>query len=58
MLSYFDLGEIIKAWPDKDGKSSNPAIYKAWLEQQKQLPLDLFEVVIDKYSEDSKDSCS
>lgn len=54
MLSYFDLEEIIKAWPDKDGKSSNPAVYEAWLEQQKQLPLDMFEGVIDKYSEGDK----
>ena len=55
MLSYFDLEEIIKAWPDKDGKSSNPAVYEAWLEQQKQLPLDMFEGVIDQQSEDNKD---
>ena len=54
MLSYFDLEEIIKAWPDKDGKSSNPEVYEAWLEQQKQLPLDMFEGVIDKYSEGDK----
>ena len=54
MLSYFDLKEIIKAWPDKDGNSSNPAVYEAWLEQQKQPPLDMFEGVIDKYSEDAK----
>ena len=54
MLSYFELEEIIKAWPDKDGKSSNPEVYEAWLEQQKHLPLDMFEGVIDKYTEDGK----
>ncbi len=54
MLSYFELEEIIKAWPDKDGKSSNPEVYKAWLEQQKQLPLDIFEGVFDKHTEDGK----
>ena len=55
MLSRKELEEIIKAWPDKDGKSSNPAIYEAWLEQQKQLPFDMFEGVIDQPSEDDKD---
>ena len=54
MLSYFELEEIIKARPDKDGKSSNPEVHRAWLEQQKQLPLDMFEGVIDKYTEDGK----
>ena len=28
MLSKYDLEEIIKAWPDKDGKSSNPEVYE------------------------------
>ena len=54
MLSRKELEEIIKAWPDKDGKSSNPEVYEAWLEQQKQLPLDMFEGIIDKYTEDGK----
>ena len=41
-------------WPDKDGKSSNPEVYEAWLEQQKQLPSDMFEGGIDKHIEDDK----
>ena len=38
MLSRKELEEIIKAWPDKDGKSSNPEVYENWLEMQKQTP--------------------
>ena len=52
MLSYFELEEIIKAWPDKDGKSSNPEVYENWLEMQKQYPTDMFFGVIDKYNND------
>ena len=55
MLSYFELEEIIKACPDKGSKSSNPEVCEAWLEQQKQLPIDMFEGVIDQPSEDDKD---
>ena len=52
MLSKKELEEIIKAWPDKDGKSSNPEVYENWLEKQKQYPSDMFAGVIDKYTND------
>ena len=52
MLSKYDLEEIIKAWPDKDGNSSNPEVYENWLETQKQYPADMFLGVIDKYNND------
>ena len=42
MLSKYELEEIIKAWPDKEGISSNPKVYEYWLEYQKQLPRDIF----------------
>ena len=32
MLSKHELEEIIKAWPDEDGKSSNPEVYNNWIE--------------------------
>jgi hypothetical protein len=35
MLSRKELEEIIKAWPDKDGNSSNPEVYEDWLEMKK-----------------------
>ena len=54
MLSYFELEEIIKAWPDKDGKSSNPEVYEDWLEMKKQIPTDMFVGVFDQYSKDDK----
>ena len=28
MLSKYELEEIIEAWPDKDGVSSNPEVYQ------------------------------
>ena len=31
MLSKYELEEIIKAWPDKDGVSSNPEVYNKWI---------------------------
>ena len=31
MLSKHELEEIIKAWPDKDGVSSNPEVYHKWI---------------------------
>ena len=52
MLSKKELEDIIKAWPDKDGKSSNPEVYENWLEKQKQYPSDMFAGVIDKYTND------
>ena len=54
MLSRKELEEIIKAWPDKDGKSSNPEVYENWLEMQKQTPYDMFVGVWDKYTKDDK----
>ena len=35
MLSKHELEEIIKAWPDKDGNSSNPEIYNNWIELER-----------------------
>ena len=52
MLSRKELEDIIKAWPDKDGNSSNPEVYENWLEMQKQYPADMFFGVIDKYTND------
>ena len=54
MLSRKELEEIIKAWPDKDGKSSNPEVYENWLEMKKRIPYDMFIDVWDKYTEDDK----
>ena len=54
MLSRKELEEIIKAWPDKDGKSSNPEVYENWLEMQTQYPYDMFIGVWDKYTKDGK----
>ena len=54
MLSRKELEEIIKAWPDKDGKSSNPEVYENWLEMEKRTPTDIFVGVTDKYSKDDK----
>ena len=52
MLSRKELEEIIKAWPDKDGKSSNTEAYENWLEMQKHYPYDMFIGVWDKYTND------
>ena len=54
LKSRKELEEIIKAWPDKDGKSSNPEVYENWLEMQKQYPYDMFIGVWDKYTKDDK----
>jgi len=54
MLSKNELEEIIKAWPDKDGNSSNPKVYEDWLEMKKQYPYDMFIGVWDKYTKDGK----
>ena len=54
MLSKYDLEDIIKAWPDKDGNSSNPEVYEDWLEMKKQIPTDMFVGVLDQYSKDDK----
>ena len=35
MLSKYELEEIIRAWPDKDGNSSNPEIYNNWIELER-----------------------
>ena len=35
MLSRKELEEIIKAWPDKDGRSSNPEVYENWIEMER-----------------------
>ena len=31
MLSKHELEEIIKAWPDENGVSSNPEVYHKWI---------------------------
>ena len=48
MLSRKELEEIIKAWPDKDGKSSNPEVYENWLEMQKQYHYDTVQILEEK----------
>ena len=35
MLSKIALEQLIAAWPDEDGSSSNPKIYEAWLERER-----------------------
>ena len=35
MLTKNHLQEIIEAWPDEKGYSSNPEIYEAWLERER-----------------------
>jgi len=35
MLSKHELEEIIKAWPDKDGVSSNPEVYHKWIAMER-----------------------
>ena len=35
MLTKDHLKEIIVAWPDEQGNSSNPEIYDAWLERER-----------------------
>ena len=40
MLSRKELEEIIKAWPDENGISSNPEIYDRWIFNQNQYLID------------------
>ena len=40
MLSKKELEEIIKAWPDENGISSNPEIYDRWIFSQNQYFVD------------------
>ena len=40
MLSRKQLEEIIKAWPDKNGVSSNPEVYDQWIFSQNQYFVD------------------
>ena len=35
MLSKTALEQLIAAWPDENGSSSNPKIYEAWLERER-----------------------
>ena len=35
MLSKTALEQLITAWPDEKGSSSNPEIYDAWLERER-----------------------
>ena len=35
MITKDHLKEIIEAWPDEQGNSSNPEIYAAWLERER-----------------------
>ena len=40
MLSKHELEEIIKAWPDEDGNSSNPQVFDKWIFNQNQYFVD------------------
>ena len=40
MLSKNELEEIIKAWPDEDGNSSNPEVFDKWIFNQNQYFID------------------
>ena len=40
MLSRKELEELIKAWPDENGISSNPEIYDRWILNQNQYLID------------------
>ena len=40
MLSRKQLEEIIKAWPDENGISSNPKVYDQWIFSQNQYFVD------------------
>ena len=35
MITKNHLKEIIEAWPDEQGNSSNPEIYEAWIERER-----------------------
>jgi len=35
MITKDHLKEIIEAWPDEQGDSSNPDIYEAWIERER-----------------------
>ena len=35
MTSKKELKEIIAAWPDENGVSSDPSTYNAWMESEK-----------------------
>ena len=35
MLSKQELEEIIRAWPDEGGNSSNPELYNHWIEMER-----------------------
>ena len=35
MISKIALEQLIAAWPDENGSSSNPEIYDAWLERER-----------------------
>jgi len=35
MLSKHELEEIIEAWPDENGNSSNPELYYNWIEMER-----------------------
>ena len=41
MLSRKQLEEIIKAWPDENGVSSNPEVYDQWIFSQNQYFVDM-----------------
>ena len=40
MLSRKQLEEIIKAWPDENGVSTNPKVYDQWIFSQNQYFVD------------------
>ena len=40
MLSRKQLEEIIKAWPDENGVSSNPEVYNQWIFSQNKYFVD------------------
>ena len=53
MLSRKQLEEIIKAWPDENGVSSNPEIYDQWIFSQNQYFVDKVYIALGKKRIDS-----
>ena len=48
MLSRKQLEEIIKAWPDENGVSSNPEVYDQWIFSQNQYFVDKVYIALGK----------
>lgn len=53
MLSRKQLEEIIKAWPDENGVSSNPEVYDQWIFSQNQYFVDKVYIALGKKRIDS-----